>query len=130
MPIPFEFNLTHSGTETQEEKEQSETKINSAAIGQQMGGVVAEAIKTGFSGLTGIRLPESRASTGLTAGETGGAVATATALAYALQQTLERRNREKVLEQVKAARDEAQNRALKYAEKVDPNRMSKDMEHA
>jgi len=58
------------------------------------------------------------------------AVVGGAALAYALQQTLERRNREKVLEQVKESRDEAQRQALKYAEKVDPNRMPKDMEHA
>jgi len=122
VPIPFEVTTERIGTESQNEKGSQETKISEAAIKQIVGPVVNAALAG-----AGIRLPSLGAASGalgalggVTPGEAGGAVGALLAALLALQQMLERRKRERTLEEVKQQRDEAQERALRYAEQVNP----------
>lgn len=120
MPIPIDITVERIGTESQSEKGQQETKINANAIGQQIGATASAALKSALASMTGIKLPESKAGGGITAAEGTLATGLTAAAGWALKEMLERRGREKILEQVKQARDSAQAQALKYAEKVDP----------
>lgn len=129
VPLPFDFTLKHSGEESQEEKGQQETKINAAAIGQQLGETAAAAIKSAIAGATGVRLSESKAGGGILSTETGLAGGLAASAAWALREMLNNKNREKILDQVKRERKEAQDKALEYAEKVEPKQLNKNHDH-
>jgi len=132
IPLPFNFDLKHVGTEAQNEQGKQETKAQIDALGQQLGGVVLAGIKTAFPalGMLGGKVPESRA-VGFTPTETGAGSAAAALALWAAREMLAKRaeqkryaedmERERLrLEGVKAQRDRAQAEALEMAKQLPP----------
>jgi hypothetical protein len=144
IPLPFSFDLKHTGSEAQNEQGKQETKAALDALGGQLGSMVVAAVKTAFPAAGAVlnqRVTESKAGSGLTPIETGTGSAAAALALWAAREMLTKRadqkrhaedlERERVrLEGVKAQRDQAQEKALRYAEKIDPNKLNKDMDHA
>jgi hypothetical protein len=130
-PVAIDLLFQHTGNEGQKENTESTTKIDAAAIGKQLGETVAQAIKTALSATVATSVPGSGLLARLSTTEGVLGTGMGGALLYAIREMLERRRREKSLEEVKRDRDEGWEKAVKYAEKVDPKTLDdKNMGHA
>jgi hypothetical protein len=114
--IPINATIERFGNEVKMEKSETKAGLDEEKIKS----LIASTIQAGFTGLTGLRIPESKAWSGFTAVESGTMASTAAAAAWAIKEMLAKRREQQALLEVKQARNEAQAQALDLAKKIDP----------
>jgi hypothetical protein len=114
--VPISATVERFGNEVKMEKSETKAGLDEEKIKS----LITSTIQAGFTGLTGLRIPESKAWSGFTAVESGTMASTAAAAAWAIKEMLAKRREQQALLEVKQARNEAQAQALELAKKVDP----------
>jgi hypothetical protein len=119
--VPVELDIDRTGSESFQERSESHTKIDSAAIAQQLGAVIGKTMDAAITKMTGIQ-PQGGGLFGgnsdlmAVLGGTGGIGG----MAYAVAQMFARRNERKEHEEVKADRDKAWDELVATAKKLPP----------
>jgi hypothetical protein len=112
--VPLQLHIERSGSESLREESESKTKIDSAAIAQQVAAVVGKSFDAAIAKVTGLQPSGPTPTEGGLLGGLGGLAL------LAGREWLARRREEKALAEVKAARDRAQAEALELAKQVPP----------
>lgn len=74
VPVPVNLTITRTGSESRQTQSKSTTQIDVAALGQQLGGVVASAVTAAVSKATGFSMAPAPQSPWLPKPETAGAI--------------------------------------------------------
>lgn len=118
--VPVRFTVERVGSERLIEHSESKTKIDSAAIAQQVGGVIGKSLDAAVAKITGLQPQATSQPWGITPTEGGLAGGVGGVALLAGREWLARRREQQALTEVKAARDRAQAEALDLAKRIDP----------
>jgi hypothetical protein len=119
--VPVEFSIERNGTESLKEQSESKTQIDSAAIAQQVGGLLGKTIDAAVAKLTGLQMHAATSQPWTpSAGEGGLAGLALTGATLAIREMLARKREQQALAEVKTARDRSQAQALELAKQVPP----------
>lgn len=116
--VPVQLQIERSGNETLRQESESHTKIDAAAIAQQVGAVVGKSLDAAIAKLTGLQIQATAGPVTPTEGGLLGGLGGLTLLAA--REWMARRREQQALAEVKAARDRAQAEALDLAKRIDP----------
>ena len=114
--VPFNLAVERFGNEAKTEKSETKAGLDE----EKLKSLVASAIQAGFTGLTGLHIPQSKAWGGFTPTETGAGGLALTAAAMYIKEMLAKRREQQALLEVKQARNEAQAQALELAKQLEP----------
>ncbi len=118
--IPVELTVERNGRETLREESQSKTQIDSAAIAQQIGGMVGKTLDAAIAKITGLQMHATSQPWSPTPTEGGLAGVALTGASLYLREMLARKREQQALAEVKSARDRSQAQALELAKQVPP----------
>jgi hypothetical protein len=120
--VPVRFTVERVGSERLVEHSESKTQIDSAAIAQQVGGMLGKTLDAAIAKLTGLQMSHatSNAWGGPTPTEGGLAGVALTGASLYLREMLARKREQQALREVKQQRDAAHAKNIELAERVPP----------
>lgn len=117
--VPVQLHIERSGSESLREESESHTRIDSAAIAQQISAVVGKSLDALMAKMTGLQPQQPATGLDSLLGMLGGTGAGG-AIAYAIREALARRRLESEYQETKRDRDEGWQQAVELAKQVPP----------